>query len=299
MSSYQWDGSSTGVWATGANWTPSGPPADTDTAIFDFTSASGTAVAGGDNSTTELAVLRIDSTYTQAFGDNGSPVIVDATLVEIGRPSGGSTAGAGSGRINLSLPDVVSTVRIYAGKTTGNTDTGKEPIRIKTGANANFMYVTGAARVGVATDSIGDTAQFTTISCQHANATIIASVGVTLTNWRQSAGTGTLFGSVTNLLQDAGTVTQFGSGTITAASIGGTANLNSSGTVTAATVFNGGHLDLSDSLPKTVTTLTLHKGAKVTYDPAIITITNPIVLSGCTTEDVTIIVPEGRTVVIA
>jgi hypothetical protein len=299
MSSYQWDGSSTGVWATGANWTPSGPPADTDTAIFDFTSASGTAVAGGDNSATELAVLRIDSTYTQAFGDNGSPVIVDATLVEIGRPSGGATAGAGSGRINLSLPDAVSTVRIYAGKTTGNTDTGKEPIRIKTGANANFMYVTGAARVGVATDSIGDTAQFTTISCQHTDATINVGVGVTLTNWRQNGGTGNLFNALTNFLQDAGSANHYGSGTIGTANIGGTANLNSSGTITAATVYKGGHLNLMTSLPKTITTLTLEGGAKVSYDPAVITITNPIVLSGCTTEEVTIIVPEGRTVVIA
>jgi hypothetical protein len=297
MASYEWDGSASGVWATAGNWTPSGPPADTDTAIFNQTSSAGTAVAGGDNSTTELAVLRVDSTYTQAFGDNLSPVIIDTTLCEIHRPGNGTTAGTGSGRINISVPDVVCTFRIYGTKSAG-TDTGKAPVRIKTGANANFLYMTGAGRVAVALDSVGDTAQFTTISCQHTGATIDVGSGTTLTNWRQGSGTGNLYNALTNLLQDAGVVSHYGTGTITTASVGGTANLNASGTITTLNVYRGGHADLSDSLAKTVTTINLYNGAKLTYDPLVVTVTNPINLVGCSLSDVDIITPESRTVAI-
>lgn len=297
MSTYQWTGVSSTVWSTAGNWTPSGPPADTDTAIFDYLGTAAAGVAGSDQSIIELAALRIDSTYVYPFGTDGSPLIVDASLVEIGRPSNSPTAGTHSGRINLSLPDVASTIRVYGTKTS-STDSGKAPVRIKTGANANYLYMSGAGRVGIATDSVGDTAQFTTIACLHEQATIIVGSGTTLTTWRQEAGTGYLYGSLTTLKQDAGVVYQYGAGTITTVSIGGTAYLNSSGTITTLNVYNGGHADLTDSLAKTVTTINLYKGSKLSYDPSIITVTNPINLVGCAIEDVTINVPESRTIAV-
>jgi hypothetical protein len=297
MSTYEWLGTTSTAWATGANWSPSGPPADTDTAIFNHRGTAATGVAGSDQSLIELAILRVDSTFVYPFGTDLSPVIVDATLVEIGRPSNGPTAGAHSGRINLSLPDVASTIRVYGTKSS-TTDSGKEPVRIKTGANANNLFMTGSGRVGIATDAAGDTAQFTTVACLHTDATIVVGSGTTLTNWRQEAGTGYLYGALTTWKQDAGTAYQYGSGAITTANVGGTSYLNSSGTITTLNVYSGGHADLSDSLAKTVTTINLYKGAKLTYDPSVITVTNPINLVGCSTEDVTILTPEGLTVAI-
>lgn len=294
----QWDGSSSGVWDLDANWSSGTKPADGDSVIFDYTSASGNALAASNRDDIELVGLRIDSTYTQTWGDNGSAMIVDATAVEIGRPSGSATAGAGSGRINMSLEDHAATILVHGTKTS-STDTGKEPVRIRGDASAHTLVVKGNSLVGLATDLPTDTAAFTDVRIVDTQSTVNIGSGVTLTTLRQELGIARLYGGLTTLQQDGGTCYMYGSGTITTAKISGTAQLNSSGTITAGHVYDGGHLDLSDSLAKTITTLTLYKGAKLTMDPSVITITNPIILSGCSIEDVTINLPSGRTVVFA
>lgn len=296
MASPSWLGTTSTNWDVDANWTPGTKPADTDTAIFNYLAQA--RVAGSDQSTIELAALRIDSTYTYTFGDNGTPLIVDATLVDIGLPSGSSTAGTHSGRINLKLPDVASTITVHGTKTSSE-DTGKEPVRIWTGANANKLYVKGSSRVGIATDLVTNTAQFSEIACLSTQAYVNVASGTTLTKWRQTAGTGNLYCAMTTLQQDGGIVSTFGSGAITTANVRGVANLNSTGTITALNVQSGGHANLLDTAAaRTVTTITLVKGAKLSFDPNVITVTNPIVLSQCNIEDVTINTPSGLTVAV-
>ncbi len=296
MANPYWTGASTAVWSTNGNWSPATAPADTDTATFDQLATQG--VDGSDQSTIELSALYIWSTYIFAFGSNASPLIVDATLVEIGRASRSSTVGQHSGRINLSLPDVASTILVFGTKTS-STDSGKEPVRIKTGANANKLIMTGSGRVGIATDLIADTAQFSEIACLSSGAIINVGSGTTLTKWRQEAGTGNLFGPATTLQQESGTLNTYGSGAYTTINVGGTANLGSSGTVTALNINASGIVNmLGDSRAKTVTTITMYPGATLRYDPNVVTVTNPIVVVGGSLDDVTIETPSGITVAI-
>jgi hypothetical protein len=48
-----------------------------------------------------------------------------------------------------------------------------------------------------------------------------------------------------------------------------------------------------------VTTIKLYKGSTLKYDPAILTVTNPIQLLGCAMKDVSIIIPLNCTVAVA
>ncbi len=296
MSSIYWVGGTT-AWGTGANWSGAAAPVDADSATFDQNGT--TAVAGSDQSAIELAALYVLSTYIYDFGTNGTPMKVDATLVEIGRASKSSTAGAHSGRINLWTPDLASTFLIFGTKTS-STDSGKEPVRIKSAATSgNKLIMSGAGRVGVATDSIGDTAQFDEIACLSSGAIINVGSGTTLTKWRQELGTGNLYGALTTIQQDGGVLYTYGSGAITTANISGTAYLGSSGTITTLNVLPGGRANgLQDSRAKTVATINLYKGATLDFDPAIWTVTNPINLVQCDLEDVTINVPKGLTVAV-
>lgn len=295
MANEVWLGTATG-WATAGDWVSGNVPTDAGTATFDF-NATG-AVAGSDQSATELAALYIPSTYLYAFGTNGTPLSVDATLVEIGRASGSSTPGAHSGRINLKTPDLASTIMIF-GTCSTSTDTGKEPVRIQSAnASGNKLIFSGTGRVGIATDTLADFARFDEVACL-GTGTINISALTTLVKWRQEGGTGNIFCAGTTLQQDAGVVYTYGSGAWTTLNISGTAYPQSSGTITTLNVFADGTVDmLGDSRAKTITTVNLYKGATFKYDPNVITITNPINLIACELEDVTIVTPKGLTVAI-
>lgn len=296
MADPHWLGTTSAAFGTGANWSTASAPVDTDTATFNQF-ASG-PIDGSDQSAIELAALYVWSTFIYNFGTNGTPLTIDATLVQIGRESGSATAGTHSGRINLSLPDIASTIEIFGTKTSAGSDSGKEPVRIKTGANANKLYFKGTGKVGIATDSIGDTAQFSEIALLAAG-TMNVGVGTTLTKWRQTAGVGNLFGAATTLQQDAGTLYTYGAGAYTTANIGGTAYLQSTGTITALNIAKTGTVDmLKDSRAKTITTVTMYPGATFKWDPNVITITNPIVVVGGNLRDVTLETPRGITVAV-
>jgi hypothetical protein len=75
---YWWTGAVDTAWATAGNWTPSGPPISTDTAIFDNTSNSITTGAGG----IALAALILTPRFTGNYGASGVPIDgVAATLL--------------------------------------------------------------------------------------------------------------------------------------------------------------------------------------------------------------------------
>lgn len=298
MANQIWIGATNTSWATGSNWQSTSAPADADTATFDYNATGATGVAGSDQSATELAALYVPSTYTYPFGTNGTPLSVDATLVEIGRSSGSATAGQHSGRINLKLSDLASTIMVF-GTCATSTDTGKEPVRIQSpNVSGSKLIFSGTGRVGVATDTLSDFARFDEVACLGTGLVNISAL-TTLVKWRQEAGTGNIFCAGTTLQQDAGVAYTYGNGAWTTLNIGGTAYLQSSGTITTMNVFPDGTVDmLGDSRAKTITTVNLYKGATLKYDPNVHTITNPINLIACGLEDVDIITPNGLTIAI-
>jgi hypothetical protein len=248
---------------------------------------------------TELAYLRIDSTFqSYLFGDATTQMKVDATLVDIGLPSGSSTAGTHCKRINLYLPDIASTITVY-GTATSSQDTGKEPVRIGTGANANKLYVRGSSRVGVATNTVGDTAQFSEIACLGSSSVVNIASGTTLTKFRQEAGTGNIYCAMTTLQQDAGTATPTAAGRSPPRTCSGNGEPEQQRHDYHAERLRRRHANLLDTaVARTITTVKLYKGATLSYDPNVVTITNPINVIGCNLEDVTIETPNGLTVAI-
>ncbi len=296
MARYKWIGTTSTAWATNTNWSPAGPPATSgDTVTNDQDGIA--AIAASDQSATTLTAWNIKSTYTYAIGDAATPLQVSATSLRIGDPSGSSTVGAGSGRINLNLGSVASAITVVTTKNS-STDSGKEPVRIKGTSASNKLYVQGG-RVGVATDNIGDAATFNTIAVTGTQTVCNIASGVTLTTLRAELGTTSLACAATTVYHDGGNLATAGSGAITTAYVAGTAKLNSTGTITTLEVKATGNASLLDDLQaKTITTVKLYPGAHFSYDPRVHTITNPIQIIGGTTEDVTINVPKNVTVAI-
>jgi hypothetical protein len=292
-SSYVWTGTTSTAFATGTNWSPSGPPTTGDSAYFDFNATR--ALAASDQHTVVLANLFIKSTCTYDIGDAATSLQIAATNWRLGDSSNSASAGAFNGRINLDFgTNQFTGVVVNTGST--STDSGKEPVRVK-GTHASNRLIVTSGRVGVATDNIGDTAQLSEIDCL--GGTINVGSGTTLATFRQEAGVGLLNSAVTTIQQDGGTLTTAGSGAITTANISGTANFGSTGTITTLEVFPTGRATFNgDYRSKTVTTIKMHRGSVLVYDPAVITISNPIQLIGCGISDVTITTPLGLTVAV-
>lgn len=296
MATPAWVGTTSSAWATGTNWSTSSAPANGDTATFDWNATR--SVAGSDQSAVTLAALNILSTFTgYQFGDLATALKIKSSTVRIGDASGSSTAGAHSNRINLDLSTTATVVTVVNTATT-SADAGLEPVRIKAVNSSNQLIVLGG-RVGVATNAIGDVATFGEIDCIGSSAVVNISSGVTLTTLRQEGGTVNQSCGCTTIYQDGGTLNTNGSGAITTIYVGGQANLNSSGTVTTLEVQADGTADmLNDLRAKTITTVKLYKGATFKFNPAVHTITNPILLIGCELEDVTIQTPNGISIAV-
>lgn len=288
----------TNAWATGANWSPTGPPSTSgDSATLDQNAIG--SIAGSDQSATTLSSLTIKSTFILNFGDLATPLKVNATTVRIGDPGGSPVQSSGSPRINLDLSTTASNIAVVSSSTQG-IDTGLEPIRIKGVNSSNKISVTGSAIVGIATNASGDVATFGEIACLSGGATIRVGSGVTLTTWSQDSGTGNLYCGMTTFQQDGGIASIYGTGTITTANVSGQTTFTSSGTITTLNVYGGGSANfLNSSIPRTITTVNLYKGATFSYDPAVMTITNPINFLGCQVGDVTVVTPNSISAVIA
>lgn len=282
---YQWTGVSSTAYATGGNFTPSGPPAtSTDTLIVDQNATR--AIAGSDQSATTLAALNILATNGQFVGDNGTPLKINGTNVRLFDPSASGIQTVGSGRINLDLATGATSI-VVVGSAQAGADTGKEPIRIKAVNVANVATIQGGI-VGFATDNPGDVATFSQISVV-GNAIVNIGSGVTLATLLASAGTTLMKCGATLLRQTGGIVTTQGSGAITTATINGQCTLNSTGTITTLQVGDGGTADFTqDVRAKTVTNCKLYKGAKLKITSAVV-FANPIQLIDCDLSDVSII----------
>lgn len=266
-----------------------------------FNESGTAALAGSDQSGTgTFALIQIKSTFTYAFGDLATALKANATTWKIGEPSNSATAGSHSGRINIDGATAASTFLIYGTKGS-STDTGLEPVRIKAGS-ASAKAVIYSGRVGFATNTPADTGTIGTISVQGSDAVANIASGNTLTTLNVTAGTANLSCAATTVNVNGGTLYTYGSGAITTVNVNGTADLRSTGTITTLNIMDGGSVTLlNDNLAKTITTINLYKGASLSYDPAIVTVTNAINLISADLSDVTITIPQKttRTITIA
>jgi hypothetical protein len=275
-------------WSTAANWSDTAVPVNGD----DITVANATSSidSGLAQSAVTLASLSVPQTFEGAIG---------ATAFRVGDPSNNTTVANGSGRIKLDT-GAVQTTGVVVGTKSAGSDTGLEPFRWKGTHASNKLYVLGG-RVGIATTTPAEVATLTELSLDGSGAVVNVGAGVTLGTLRLKAGTCNLKAGATTVKQDGGTLNTSGSGAITTLTMtAGTANLASTGTITTLEVLSGGVADFTgSSQARTVTTVKLHKGATLKYDPEVVTVTNPIQVLDGTPGDVTILTPPVVNITIA
>jgi hypothetical protein len=293
-----WTGATTnGDWGNTGNWFEGSVPVNSDDVVFRNNTQPVTT--GFNQSLVTLASLTIDQTYTGTLGDATNYLRVSATSLRIGAPS--QTPGVvanGSQRIKLDL-GAAQTTAVIINTCTGSADGGLPPVQLLgTHASNSLTVMAGQAGVAVVLDS--EISTVATLNVSGTGATVFTGKGTTLTTINQNGGNLTINSAATTVSNVAGTFTSQGSGAITTANITGNANLNSTGTITTLNVYSGGRANFTaDPRARTIATAKLYKGATILYDPAVITVSNPMQLVGGTTEDVTITTPPGRTVVIA
>lgn len=220
-------------------------------------------------------VVYLTGSTSILYGLNQSAVEVDGFYV-----TASFTGDIGRAGAYLQI-DVEDALRFeYSGTGTAYIDVGTAAIspvvkktRTASGGLAG-LYLKGSALVTIDHQSgvvSLDTATVTTYLA--AKGTVVyVTPGCTLTTLHNSGGVVTLEVAITTANNQSGTLTTSGSGAVGTLNLdGGTAILNSSGTVTTCNA-DGGVLDLTGSrIARTITTLNF-RGAKVRYDPAVITI---------------------------
>jgi hypothetical protein len=279
------------VFATAGNWTPSGPPSNSDTATFDWRAVDD--LDGSDQSAILLAQLVTTQGMGKAIGSVTTPLQIGATLVRLGVPSSDRTS-ATMQAIHLALGSTASTIHVYQSATTGG---GVAPVTITNAHSGSVLYVYGGL-VGVAVRSPGQTSQLSSVHVVGAG-TLTTAPGVTLANANVEAGRYTLQGSLVTLNAFGGeTLTEY-AGTITTANLRGRAQCNSSGTITTLNVESGGVADFSGSRQaRTVTNCNVYGTGRIVDPYGVVTFTNGVVLSrGAKTSQVEI--GGSKTVTIA
>lgn len=281
-------------WGLAGNWFTNAVPVDGDNVVIDAR-ATDDLIYSMDQSSVDLTKLDVYMSYVNQLGDTTFPLRISATTCQIGLPVGDGSSPSGPTFVNLNFGTVNNTTKVYNSRKTGIN--GLLPVNLKGSHSANVLHVFGGV-VGVATARPGDTATYATVKVDGGKC--VLSSGVTTTTVTQTGGELVQSCACTTLTQDAGKMETNGTGAITTVTINGTAYLEASGTITTLEIRTSGNVDMTGSnTARTVTTAQLHKGCTFSYDPAVVTITNPIQLIDCKIEDVTINVPPGRTVVIA
>lgn len=295
-------------WSTAYNWSTSTVPVNGDDVIIEDNSVP--ILWGLDQSAVTLTSLRIKKTYTGkiglnrlVFATNAAGTTTDtawteyrsiylsisATTINIGENFGPSSP-AGSGRIMLNTGTTAATIIIHSTAQTPS-ETGKQAVRLKANVNTTDIFVRSApGGVGIATDAPGETSTVRKISVDDLTTTsrVTTGPGVTHTTWYQDGGQNVqqAAATVTTSTVNGGTLQTEGAFTTTTLNqTGGTVTQNATGTaITAANIY-GGTLDFTGSnQARTVTTLTVYRGATVRgLNSSIITLTNDLVATqGCT-----------------
>lgn len=242
MSRYRWTGAATG-WATGGNWSPSGPPSTSGDSAFFGGEATG-PLAGSDQSATTLDLLRQYMNCVYAMGSAATNITVKATKAEFGVPAEDGSSGSG-GEVYWNASTLASAVTVFNTKSTGTS--GLPAFNFK-GSGNNTLKVFGGS-VGVATAAAADTATVVTLNVMGGNVT--CGTGTTLTNVYANGGILVVNSAITTLYANGATVYVYGTGKITTLHLnGGTVysfNRPSSGNTIDTMNMDGGTISFAEN----------------------------------------------------
>lgn len=269
-------------WDVALNWDTEAVPVDGDDVVLERSSIG--IYYGLGQSSVDLVSLTIDSTYT---GDIGLPdyassgyfeyrarkLAIGATTVTIGQGSG-----AGSGRIRLNLGTGQTAVTVH--NTGVSRDANTAALQLEgTHASNTLSILKGDVGSAVAA---GETATWATIrtgyiDSENTDVRLQLGAGCTLTTLTLGGGQVTTQSALTTVTMTGGTLTHL-AGTITTLTVdAGTVYYQSSGTLTTGTFrTKAARLDVSRDLrARTITNLTVTKGASLHDPEKTITFTNP------------------------
>ena len=270
------DAGNEGDWGVAANWSPAGVPVNADDVILENSEqdVSGTL----DQSAVSLDSLRIDQSFLGLIGTAAAYLQIGASVVTIGLIDGPGTP-AGSGRIKLNLGAVASEVTILR-SSNSQEDANLAPIRLLLNNAASNVYAR-SGNIGIAVEA-GEVSVINDLEVSHVDGhsqepTVVVGTGVTMGDLAQHGGDVTLLCAAVAITKHLGTLRTEGSGTITSlAQYDGAAVLNNVGAI-AALDLHGGTVDLTENREaRTITTPKIWPGAEISYDPAVITFTNPL-----------------------
>ncbi|MHC4617205.1 MAG: hypothetical protein ACYTEQ_05570 [Planctomycetota bacterium] len=280
MAKKLWVGKDTGNegdWATAANWSPSGVPANGDDV---YLRNSGQDVSAGLNqSAVTLASLNIAQSYTGKVATETAYLQIGATSVRIGYADSQDLP-AGSSRIKLDLGMPNSTVVIENCGTSA--DANLPPIRLLANNSTATSIQVLKGQVGIAV-GVGETSTIKYLQVGYVkqpttDADVFVGAGVTINTSVSIRGGDTILNAAApTITVDNGTLTTEGSGTVTTLNVnGGTVYPNSSGTITTLDI-DGGTVDFTRSqVARTVTTVKLDQPGILKRDPAVVTFTNKV-----------------------
>ena len=291
-------------WSTAANWDGGVVPINSDIVIIENTADNITYGLG--QSAMTLDELHIKQSFTGSLGlievnESGyeeyleTYLEIGATLVFIGQGDG-----SGSGRIKLNTGSDQVALNVY--NNGSPTDTDLKSTMWKGTSASNEVNITkgsfGAAILGsevatIATLKVG----FASESQINTDSDVLLGSGVTLTTVDMQGGTVEINSNVTTVNQTNGNSSLLG--TITATTItldGGNCYYRTSGTCTTLNVSGEGVFDCRrDMRSRTITNLTIYKGATI-HDPfKTITYTNGIDLIRSALADVTLDLGDHQT----
>lgn len=280
-----------------ANWVGGALPVNSDAVIFENSDVDclwNLSTLSG----VTLASLEIKQSYTGNIGltlltSTGyyeyrtRELTVGATTVTIGNGEGN-----GSGRMFLNLGSVQTTVLVT---NTGSAEDSTVGALVLRGTHASNVLRVARGDVGVAMLKSTDTATFATIEASYiddeaGDSRLRLGPGCTLTTVEVYGGRHDIYADLSTLTVEGGSVVcHDGVSPATAIDVmGGVVEYRSSGTLTQGYVAGDGELVFWGLATRTVTNLTLYTGATVRDKFKTVTFSNPIVLTRCALEDVTL-----------
>lgn len=283
-----WAATAAGSWATGANWDTGSAPVNGDEVLF--RSNEYDVNAGLGQSAVTVDELEIEASFTGDIGTAAAELELGATLVHIGRQSGGGTAASGSNRIKINLGSVQSAINIWSTATSSDDD-DLPPVRLR-GTHASNLLNMYSGIVGIALNDPDDVATLVTINLFGGFLNLGAGCTLTTINVDGQATEYVLRSAVTTLNHNQGTGTIYGSGARTTISLrGGTLNDYGTGTTTTANVYSEATLN-KWSAAATISTLNLYGTLDLSRATGAITLTNTNILS----DGAVIFDPAGKAV---
>ena len=273
-----------GDFAEDGNWgggLSAANPANADTVYFKDSSQAVTT--GWDQSAVALTALYIEKSYTGNIGDSYNYLQIGTVRLEIGQNLSAASP-AGSGRIKIDLGAATTcTAIIYDAGTP--TDANMPSVRLLAVDAATTIEVRkGKVAVAYETGEVSTIGELVvgSVTNKDEDADVWLGEGVTITTITQSGGeldVADSAGTLTTLDVFGGKCRYNGGAAITTANIfgDGTVELNKHGTITTLNVFDSGHADFSKTInSREITTAKVGGSGKITYDPAVLTMTNKI-----------------------